>query len=159
MRPSFSSPETTLQTRRRYEERNRVLLCLGYRSYRDYLQSRLWARIRLKALRLHGFKCLGCQDRATEVHHFSYQRHVLEGRSLGDLFCVCRKCHEYGEFDNKGRRQTPRGALKRIRERFGTQYEQQGRRWCRVATQQLSTKTENASPCGISTYDNFKKTP
>lgn len=65
----------------------------GKRKHDTYLKSDKWKRLRAKILERDRFLCQGClTERATEVHHYSYD-------NLGDEFAwqlvsICRKCHE-----------------------------------------------------------------
>ena len=61
--------------------------------YREtYLKSYEWSVIRQKVLTRSGGLCEGCGfERATEVHHLTYERVGKE--MLFDLVAVCRGCH------------------------------------------------------------------
>jgi hypothetical protein len=99
-----------------YRMRNRVLLALGYRDYKQYLQSDLWKSIRVKVLRVHRM-CAVCISRpSTLVHHTSYARTVLLGTNLRPLYGVCHPCHERIEFDDDGNKLTAMQALLKFRE-------------------------------------------
>jgi hypothetical protein len=68
---------------------------LGFASYRDYLNSALWAGIRSRVYDVKGRTCIRCKERpATEVHHTKYDDDTLAGRSIISLVPVCRDCHE-----------------------------------------------------------------
>lgn len=75
-------------------------------TYDEYLQTRLWTRIRLRVLRRDNRQCVRCGGRAREVHHRSYDRDVLEGRANHKLVSLCRGCHESIEVDENGRKRT-----------------------------------------------------
>jgi hypothetical protein len=77
---------------RSYSGRAEVLRAMGFSSYRDYLASALWKRIRARVLRLHPF-CYMCGKAAQQVHHKSYDEKTMRGRSLRQLLSVCRSCH------------------------------------------------------------------
>lgn len=61
--------------------------------YADYLQSPHWKALRARVLRRDDGICQGCLvNRATEVHHLTYER---RGREMAfDLVSLCRTCHE-----------------------------------------------------------------
>jgi 5-methylcytosine-specific restriction endonuclease McrA len=60
--------------------------------YRRYLQSDEWASRRELVLQRADYLCEGCRlDRATEVHHLSYDH--LGQEFLWELVAVCRRCH------------------------------------------------------------------
>jgi len=60
-------------------------------AYADYLRSAHWLAIRTEALRWWGNKCCVCKQKATEVHHNTYDR--IGRELLTDLVAVCRACH------------------------------------------------------------------
>lgn len=81
-----------------YKKRNAVLREMGYASYKAYLASDLWKRIRERILSRDDHRCRVCNATATEVHHQKYTRIVLEGGYLLALYSLCRRCHENIEF-------------------------------------------------------------
>jgi len=96
-----------------YETRDETLRGMGFSSYDEYRESRLWAWIRRQALRRDKKRCRICRGRAEEVHHNSYRLAVLQGRSLGDLFSLCSECHRRVEFEG-GRKRSFEEARKAI---------------------------------------------
>lgn len=84
-----------------YEQRDKILLDMGFTSYAEYLESKLWARIRRRVYKVCQ-KC-PCGKDATEIHHRSYKRQFLQGRGKIFQFLtpVCRECHEHIEFDGE----------------------------------------------------------
>lgn len=99
-----------------YSIRNRELASMGYATYADYLASPLWATIR-KRVFARSNACEFCGDRATQVHHSSYHRSVLDGSNLTQLHAVCRECHLYGEYGDAGAKMFPAEATQRMRDR------------------------------------------
>ena len=68
-----------------------MIKSLGFKNYKEYLQSYLWYERRDLMLRLFP-KCSKCNKKATEVHHLTYDNVGNEGKR--DLLCLCRKCHK-----------------------------------------------------------------
>jgi hypothetical protein len=61
--------------------------------YEEYLKTPAWKSLRVKVFKRSIGNCEGCADnRATEVHHLTYDR--LGYEMLFDLVAVCRPCHE-----------------------------------------------------------------
>jgi hypothetical protein len=99
-----------------YWVRNEALRKLGFRDYKHYLASPLWAAIREYVLRL-AKKCSFCQSTPTEVHHDAYHIEVLLGEDTRYLYAVCSDCHRYGEYLPGGAKASPRQATARMRDR------------------------------------------
>lgn len=87
-----------------YINRNRELRKLGFSSYKVYLRSDLWKKIREKALKRDGNQCRICQKPARCVHHTSYRVKVLKGKSIRQLVSLCHDCHQSVEYDESGDR-------------------------------------------------------
>lgn len=87
-----------------YQARARFLTYFGVNAYAGYLSSDLWKAIRSEALEKTGGRCSFCGNKASEVHHHSYDVATLCGANLDRLHPVCRKCHESIEFDEEGRK-------------------------------------------------------
>lgn len=85
-----------------YRERKVILEEMGYASYVDYLSSDLWKSIRGIVLNKDG-TCRVCKScPVVLIHHNSYERDVLEGNRLEELYGLCYKCHRLIEFDADG---------------------------------------------------------
>lgn len=86
------------------KHRNAILTSAGYPTYRSYLQSDLWKKIRKACSLLKGNKCLSCGAPATELHHSTYtEKNLLEVNLISmelTLFPVCHKCHGKCHFKN-----------------------------------------------------------
>lgn len=96
-----------------YSFRNENLRLMGFKSYRAYLKSALWAQIRASVL-AENERCVVCGKReATQVHHRAYDRATLEGKHLTALSALCAKCHRKGE-KPEWLRQDPHERLGRI---------------------------------------------
>jgi hypothetical protein len=81
-----------------YKLRAQSLSILGFSSYREYLASPLWARIRSRVLHTCRYQCKSCLKRATQVHHRHYALEVMSGQNIGSLIALCGDCHKDIEF-------------------------------------------------------------
>lgn len=90
--------EEKLKAGEDYASRNHTLKELGFDSYKDYLKSRLWKKIRSKIMNRANYVCEICQSHATEVHHSRYHRNDLLGKTLKFLHPLCGDCHYNVEF-------------------------------------------------------------
>jgi 5-methylcytosine-specific restriction endonuclease McrA len=97
-----------------YNKRNALLQCLGFKTYRDYLQSDVWKRIRRQVLERDQYKCFCCGRPATEVHHQKYSKQELMGTKLDKLVSICRGCHQNGEFFLDGTKTKVKDARSRM---------------------------------------------
>jgi hypothetical protein len=69
----------------------------------DYLETPLWKKqIRPHIMERDNGKCQRCGERATEVHHLSYEGRVMLGENDSELVALCRGCHEMVGRDEKG---------------------------------------------------------
>jgi hypothetical protein len=89
-----------------YIKRDGELSSIGFESYREYLDSDEWKSIRHEVLSESGSCCM-CNETASQVHHFSYEREVLIGLVRELLFPVCDDCHQLIEFSG-GKKRTLR---------------------------------------------------
>lgn len=69
--------------------------------YSIYLKSDAWQIKRKAVLKAAGYRCR-CGNRATQVHHETYER-VFNER-LSDLTAVCRACHQAEHSKSNGNR-------------------------------------------------------
>lgn len=81
-----------------YAGRNLILESMGFNTYREYLDSELWARIRRKVYSIKGRDCFLCGSAATALHHNRYHISDLKGKTIKHIHPICRKCHERIEF-------------------------------------------------------------
>ena len=74
-------------------KRNRRSLWLTqFANYGEYLASAWWKSRRARFWANHKRICFCCEQKATEIHHCSYDR---KGAELDkDLVPLCRQCHE-----------------------------------------------------------------
>lgn len=98
-----------------YEQRDRILQELGFNSYELYLLSPLWKSIRLKQFCRHN-KCLICNGKAEVVHHTTYRKKVLEGKSHAGLVSLCHACHQLIEIAENGWKRTLKSSNEKLRE-------------------------------------------
>ena len=73
-----------------------------FKTYRNYLQSALWFKIRERVLKRDDHVCLWCGKRAQVVHHRCYTKDVIEGRDDDQLVSLCHSCHAQVEFTREG---------------------------------------------------------
>ena len=67
----------------------------GNPEYEKYIHSSHWRHIADKRLEVDGHICCVCGDKATDVHHLTYDRFGNE--ATDDLVSLCRKCHGQAE--------------------------------------------------------------
>jgi hypothetical protein len=66
----------------------------SYDSYRDYLHSEVWLRLREQALEKAGWRCQICnKEKSLQVHHRKYAKKWGE-ESVSDLTVLCLRCHK-----------------------------------------------------------------
>lgn len=85
---------------KQYLLRNKILIGMGYKNYKDYLESRLWIKTRLKVLTRDKFKCRICGNFGGNIHHLRYDRATLLGKSIKGMITLCGECHKYIEFED-----------------------------------------------------------
>lgn len=83
-----------------FRNRNRRLRALGFATYQEYLASPLWKEIREAVLLRDEYKCRLCGSRASQVHHKSYSYAALIKITPFGQIAVCRRCHEFVEFED-----------------------------------------------------------
>ena len=71
---------------------NDLVRSLGFDGFDEYLASPLFASVRARVFGERGEACVRCSNPATEVHFARHTRATLSGRSLDDLYPVCRDC-------------------------------------------------------------------
>lgn len=106
-----------------YADRQSVLESLGFRSYQEYLHSKLWYGIRNKVYAKHGRSCHLCDSPADAIHHTSYDEDTLLGKTLCHLYAVCKQCHNKVELFPSGQKRTLQDARREFyklhQERYG----------------------------------------
>lgn len=124
-----------------YQHRDILLQWIGYTSYRQYLQSELWASIRTTVLDRSGHKCWACSRTATQVHHRKYTIEALEGDDLTWLVALCAGCHVSCEFRKKQKLDLPQAnkRLRRIRKNKLSSHRDKASRWHAGVNQSSST--------------------
>ena len=86
-----------------YIDRKANLLVLGFKSYKAYLRSALWASIRSHVL--VGLCCL-CGSPSQHAHHLGYSLETLRGDDISKIVPLCEKCHYEVEFKSDGLKRT-----------------------------------------------------
>jgi hypothetical protein len=100
-----------------YGRRDEILRAMGYESYRDYLRSPLWSKIRRRVFGRDEGKCRICGERGEQVHHQSYDARTLKGKTIKRLLLLCRRCHEEVEVDGLGRKRSVTASVAEARAR------------------------------------------
>lgn len=77
---------------------------VGYKSYTDYLNSKVWKAIRLQVFEIKGRFCWLCGIACNQVHHQRYRKVDLNGTCLDFLFPICADCHTKIEFEGAKKR-------------------------------------------------------
>ncbi len=78
-----------------------VLRKLGFASYKEYIGSKLWRKIRAGVL--EAFDTCECGEKATEAHHECYTENNLAGKSREWLVGICAKCHPAADREMRDR--------------------------------------------------------
>lgn len=147
-----------------YGVRNRLLLEMGFTTYKDYLASPLWAIIREKAMR--GRKCYACRGEAQVVHHVRYSREVLLGTDMNGLRAICHSCHTKIELDGNGEKRSLYQANKELKRLAGVPSKSRKNRTKNITlyfpnrppSQRWRTKKKGNSKLGI-LYSNCQTCP
>ena len=104
------------EVRAQYRWRDRRLREAGFSSYRGYLASVVWRKIRARVM-VDGPQCWAlCGRKATQVHHTDYFVATLAGDDLSKLLPVCGACHQRIEYHDKaGHKLSPSQASSKLR--------------------------------------------
>lgn len=98
-----------------YQRRDAVLKEIGFNSYKEYLESPLWGRIRSQAMRRNKYRCKKCGDWATCIHHKAYDKGTMLGKCAQSLAPLCFCCHEFIEYDHTGKKMSLHEANERLK--------------------------------------------
>lgn len=102
--------------RKTYNDRDVLLLSLGFNSYNEYLSSSLWLLIRRIILRRDRYRCRICRaNRKLTVHHIDYGLATLVGLNPAGMVVLCHRCHEAVEFHTDRQGQKTKLALDKVR--------------------------------------------
>lgn len=64
-----------------------------YNSYKEYLLSNEWHKLRIKKFKQVGYSCQICDaNKNLQIHHRTYKRIFKE--ELNDLTVLCEDCHQ-----------------------------------------------------------------
>ena len=62
--------------------------------YQEYLKTEHWQSVAKAVKERAGFRCQVCNNsKSLEAHHRTYEHMGREAEFLGDLICLCRRCH------------------------------------------------------------------
>ena len=78
--------------------------------YHDYLQTDYWKQVQFKVKERAEFRCQTCNSQLDLVaHHRTYEHRGHELDHLGDLVCLCKRCHAaiHSLIGQDGRQQQP----------------------------------------------------
>ncbi len=64
-----------------------------WRSYKEFLESSDWQKMRKKVLSRDKGKCQLCGGKATQVHHKIYTTRFYHLEKLENLIAICSTCH------------------------------------------------------------------
>lgn len=120
-----------------YQNRDQLLWGMGFGDYREYLQSELWSRIRGRAFKEHGSRCLLCGKRAALMHHRDYEYSTLVGDDLSSLVPLCNLCHQDVEFTKAGRKRS----FKQVDSRLLSLFFRRSRSCSATSSKRLSVKS------------------
>jgi len=73
-------------------------------TYLEYLSSNIWRNARDRVLKRDKNTCRAykCTNKATEVHHMSYEDDVMSGKNDKKLISLCEDCHTRGHLNGRG---------------------------------------------------------
>lgn len=64
-------------------------------SYREFLNTKYWKKVRGLVLKRDKFKCVICKSNdSLQVHHDTYKKHFKELDNLQDLMTLSGNCHK-----------------------------------------------------------------
>lgn len=70
--------------------------------YLEYIQTAHWKMIAEEVKKRAGHRCQVCnRDSELEAHHRTYRNLYHESENMGDLTCLCRRCHGLFHESNK----------------------------------------------------------
>lgn len=84
-----------LSKKRRKQSLHTLSLIAKGLSYKSFLKSKYWKRVRVIVLKRDKFSCAICKSsKNLEAHHDTYKNHGQEHKNLSDLITLCHSCHE-----------------------------------------------------------------
>lgn len=103
---------STYNRARSYIKRNMFLKRMGYLTYSQYLESKLWQSIRTRVLLKINY-CVFCMSKhRLQVHHLLYSKKNLSGKTINNLITVCNNCHSDISELERQRSLKPEGATR-----------------------------------------------
>lgn len=103
------------KVKRAYADREINCKALGFKSYKGYLKSELWASIRTKKFTESKGVCFKCGRPADAIHHSSYTLPVLKGENMKKLHAVCNDCHNRMEYFSSKDKASPSQTMRGLR--------------------------------------------
>ncbi len=99
-----------------YEDRNAILLQLGFKDYKAYCRSQLWKSIRERKLAIDPccYVCERSDGCKIQIHHGRYHESNLSGKDLSDLWTLCAAHHHWIEITKGGYKRNPEDATKEM---------------------------------------------
>jgi len=80
---------------------------IEYETYKDYLASPIWAKLRKQAVERDGYRCRVCNSsKKLDVHHRLYAK-IWGEEEATDLTTLCSDCHELFSLKKKSLVKTP----------------------------------------------------
>lgn len=96
-----------------YSMRAESLKLLGFTSYKQYLSSPLWSKVKVEVLK-KSQHCFRCHRIAKTLHHASYDVETMAGRDHSRLFSICMGCHKRAEINSNNEKKTLLSANKTL---------------------------------------------
>ena len=63
-------------------------------SYKEFLKTKYWNKVRLRVLKRDKNKCTRCGSKKNlQIHHKTYKNHFRELSHMQDLITLCKDCH------------------------------------------------------------------
>lgn len=86
-----TQPTALPHVRERWRQRDAALDRLGYGTYRDYLRSPHWVKVKARYRESILPQACMCGEETVDLHHMTYER--IGAERLADLLPLCRRCH------------------------------------------------------------------
>jgi len=97
-----------------YQNRDLIIMGMGYANYEEYLNSEFWANIRARTFAMAKGLCKFCNKHADHIHHSSYDIKTLKGDNQDHLHACCGMCHHKIEYFCNGDKTYIKTSLSRL---------------------------------------------